>query len=377
MNTCTAAALPHQTYAHIESGSDQQIPVRSADHKGLPLLCDTSSIAIEQASPGQKKYGMNEAMVRLYRQARCADDLGRCNRIAWSIVTHNVGLVKVIASSLYRQFQCKEKGLEFDDLMGAGYTGMRHAIRRFDPAKGPFSAYAARWISEYLKRYILGYGMTISMPDYLHYRQFNIRKAEDLFFNEGIENPSDRQIATRLGWSEREVVNARRGAVRVISLDAEQDVEQNTGRNGHNRYCAPDTVSPEETLIRNDESGRLRDLLNEVMVFAQARFSAQERTVLFLRYGIESGTQESCSAGRRALDEAPRMEAGIRRHGGHGQSLAEIGQLIGISRERVRQIEVKALGKIRKLVQQRYPDIVRLFQQHKFPAAEVPARPVQ
>jgi len=119
----------------------------------------------------------------------------------------------------------------------------------------------------------------------------------------------------------------------------------------------------------------LRDMLAHVIALAQERLSAQESFVLFSRYGIDGHRQEIGTAGSPTSKRVPLRKAEFK-HDEEGKSLAEIGQLIGITRERVRQIEAKALGKIRRLIRQRYPEIDRLCQQGRTTADNGLARSV-
>jgi RNA polymerase primary sigma factor len=222
------------------------------------------------------------------------------------LIERNLRLVVSVAKR-YRGM-----GLPFEDLIQEGNLGLKKAAERFDPELGNrFSTYAIWWIRQAMGRAIEDKGRTIRLPTHA---QGKARKAarmrNELSATLGRE-PADEEVAERLGWTVGEVRALSGVLLEVFSLDRPVSLED--GALGLREFVEDEQVSEiPETVIRDMENTRLKESMGEM--------SARERHVLVRRYGLD--------------DRAP-------------ATLAELSNELGVSRERVRQLQRNAEHRLR------------------------------
>ncbi len=333
---------PDPTDKHQPDFSRPEFP------EGWPELdCFEEDGSLSESLP-QERGKRNKVLLEKYDAFKQKGDIQRANKIAWELVLANTGLIRCIAKPLFKKFQCAEKAMELDDLVSAGFDGLRHALKRFDSQKGSFSTYAAWWIREYIIRYIFNNMKIIRMPRYLIHKLYTIRQIEDLFIVNDEMRCSDRLVADRLGWDEQEVVKIRSTDISTVSFDMQAKIPDEDDKNDfYNFYADTSTPNPEERVLVSSERKIINMLLQEASAWKKG-LSRRERIVLRLRYGFNGSMEKIPTNGKykRKTKKVPETEVN---YDGCEKTLEEISNILGTTRERIRQIEEKALGIIRKM----------------------------
>ena len=214
-----------------------------------------------------------------------------------------------LVASLARKYE--NRGLSFMDLVQEGSLGLNRAAEKFDHTTGNrFSTYATWWIKQAMLRAIADQARTIRLPVHMNELLGRLRKARrELEIAYGRE-PTDAELAAEMGLSESRVAELNLIAQETVSLDA-PIAGEDTDQLGS--FIADESaVSPEGSAVESAMNGQLYAALDTL--------ESREREILKLRYGLRDGVP---------------------------LTLEQTGKLFGITRERVRQIEEKALRKLR------------------------------
>ncbi len=243
--------------------------------------------------------------------ARIQEDIDRGKDAEEVLTVRNLRLVVATAK------RYTNRGLDFADLVQEGNMGLMKAVVKFDPNRGfRFSTYATWWIKQAISRAIADQARTIRVPVHMVETINRLRKAEKKLAQVYNRKPTIEELAKELDLTPEKVQDIQKIAIEPLSLESPVGDEEDTTYADF--VSDGDALDPLEYTIKSKYKEELDKVLSTLNV--------REEEVIRLRYGLVDGKQHT---------------------------LEEVGKVFNVTRERIRQIESKALRKLRHPIRKR------------------------
>tara|TARA_B100000131_G_scaffold318309_1_gene361936 strand:+ start:5077 stop:5904 length:828 start_codon:yes stop_codon:yes gene_type:complete len=268
------------------------------------MIKSNSSAALYYKDVGNFKLLSKEEELKLGEQVKRGGEQSR--RAVNRLVESNLRLVVKIA----QDFQ--GRGLDLEDLISEGNSGLFTAAKKFDPNKGArFSYYSSFWIRQHIFRAIANNGRLIRIPSNSLDKYSKILSFISEYKKENNEEPSIKLISESLGYAKSRVKEIMVAAKSAVPLDSKVSQE---GETRIHDVVPDENLNPEESCAQSDDHSQLEIILSKL--------NKREAYIVRNRFGMEDGSRST---------------------------LEDLGKELGVTRERVRQIESRALSKLKVL----------------------------
>ncbi|HMO64104.1 MAG TPA: sigma-70 family RNA polymerase sigma factor [Verrucomicrobiota bacterium] len=290
-------------------------PALERDHHGIPIIPQEASPRINGARSAVDQYLREISEVPLLTPEQEIELAHRIHQGDARAREHMIRANLRLCVKIARDYE--HHGVPLLDLVNEGNIGLMKAVDYFDPAKGAkFSTYSSWWIKQAVKRAVANQSKTIRIPIHLRDRIAQFWRVQAQLQEELGREPSDEEIAGEMDLDERRIRKMRRAMLGMVSLDAQLgDDDSSTVAE-----VVPDERAGNayEELERQTRTALMSKLVNNL--------NARELTILRLRFGLDGGPE-------RTLDD--------------------VGKMFNLTRERIRQLQNIALGKLRRWMEQR------------------------
>ncbi|MCC6930902.1 MAG: RNA polymerase sigma factor RpoD/SigA [Gemmatimonadaceae bacterium] len=278
---------PKGTKSFVRSSPSTAFDQYLQDIQKLPLITD----------PAEER--------RLARLAQKGDE-----RAAERLVTANLRFV----ISYVKKYQ--GHGLDLSELVAIGNEGLLKAVRKFDPDQGvKFISYAVWWVRQAVLKALAEQTRSVRIPLNQNSQLIRLSRAETILGQVLRRDPTDDEVARLIGETPENVRSARQMSATEVSLDAPIDRSDREASTLGERFAGVDGAEIEEVT----DYKLMREFIERVF---RKYLTPRERKILYLYYGLEEGSE--------------------------AMTLERIGALMGVTRERIRQIRERAFEKLRE-----------------------------
>jgi RNA polymerase primary sigma factor len=314
----------------LPAADDEQVvvdssggPLSDIDEPAIDELVDEEEDDVDTLNSGQYFDDVSDDSVRLYLREigkipllNAEEELALAQRVVAGekkakdkMAEANMRLVVSIAK------RYSGRGLDFLDLIQEGNTGLLRAVEKFDPDKGfKFSTYATWWIRQAITRAIADQARTIRIPVHMVETINKLLRTQRRMTQELNREPTIEELGKELEMEPDKVEYVIKIKQDITSLDA------GVGRDGEDEDSVLQDFIEDEDGTTPEESATSQ-LLKEQVQAILSTLSDREQKIVKMRFGLENGKSHT---------------------------LEEVGQEFAVTRERIRQIEAKALAKLRK-----------------------------